>query len=184
MKYRQAETSATTDFVTDLPNARSLFLRLDSELARCRRTDETLALLVCDLDGFKQINDEFGHLVGNKVLQAVGRALRESCREYDYAARMGGDEFVLILPATDCEQMSRRIEDLRCIGARAGCEVAGTDSLTMSIGEATFPADGTDAEQLLAEADKRMYRAKQIARRQRAQRIESPQTESMEVLVH
>jgi diguanylate cyclase (GGDEF)-like protein/putative nucleotidyltransferase with HDIG domain len=171
MKYRQAETSATTDFVTDLPNARSLFLRLDSELARCRRTKESLTILVCDLDGFKQVNDRHGHMTGNKVLQAVGRALRDSCREYDYAARMGGDEFVLILPASDCEQMSRRIEQLRNIGARAGCEVAGSNSLTMSIGEAAFPVDGADAEQLLAEADRRMYRAKQMARKQRMQSL-------------
>src|SRR5260370_23040708 len=94
MKYRQAETSATTDYLTDLPNARSLFLRLDSELARCKRTNEPLTVLVCDLDGFKQVNDTHGHIVGNKVLRAVGATLRERCREYDYVARMGGDEFV------------------------------------------------------------------------------------------
>ena len=167
MKYRQAETSATTDFLTDLPNARSLFLRLDSELARCRRTNEPLTVLVCDLDGFKQVNDQHGHLMGNKVLRAVGNALRESCREYDYVARMGGDEFVLILPASDGENMQRRIGELRQVGARAGCEVAGMEGMTMSIGEAFFPVDGADAEQLLAEADRRMYRAKQSARRKR-----------------
>jgi len=164
MKYRLAETSATTDFVTDLPNARSLFLRLDSELARCKRTHEPLTILVCDLDGFKQVNDCHGHLVGNKVLRAVGGALRESCREYDYVARMGGDEFVLVLPASDSENMQRRIVELREIGARAGSEIAGLDTMTMSIGEAFFPADGADAEQLLAEADRRMYRAKQSAK--------------------
>ncbi len=164
MKYRQAETRATTDFLTELPNARSLFLRLDSELARCKRTNEPLTVLVCDLDGFKQVNDRFGHIVGNKVLRAVGGALRESCREYDYVARMGGDEFVLVLPASDCESMQRRIGELRDIGARAGCEVAGLDAMSISIGEAFFPSDGADAEQLLAEADRRMYRAKRAAR--------------------
>jgi len=164
MKYRQAETRATTDYLTELPNARSLFLRLDSELARCKRTNEPLTILVCDLDGFKDVNDRFGHLVGNKVLHAVGTALRESCREYDYVARMGGDEFVLVLPASDGECMKRRIGELRDIGARAGCSVCGLESMSMSIGEAFFPADGTDAEQLLAEADRRMYRAKRAAR--------------------
>jgi diguanylate cyclase (GGDEF)-like protein/putative nucleotidyltransferase with HDIG domain len=167
MKYRQAETSATTDFLTDLPNARSLFLRLDSELARCKRTNEPLTVLVCDLDGFKQVNDLYGHIMGNKVLRAVGTALRESCREYDYVARMGGDEFVLVLPASDCENMQRRIGQLRDIGARAGCEATGMDMMTMSIGEAFFPGDGSDAEQLLAEADRRMYRAKQSAKLRR-----------------
>jgi diguanylate cyclase (GGDEF)-like protein len=167
MKFRQAETSATTDFLTDLPNARSLFLRLDSELSRCKRTNEPLTVLVCDLDGFKQVNDVYGHLMGNKVLRAVGGALRESCREYDYVARMGGDEFVLVLPASDCESMQRRISQLRDIGARAGCEATGLDVMTMSIGDAYFPADGSDAEQLLAEADRRMYVAKQGAKLKR-----------------
>jgi diguanylate cyclase (GGDEF)-like protein len=181
MKYRQAETRATTDFLTELPNARSLFLRLDSELARCKRTNEPLTILVCDLDGFKDVNDRFGHLVGNKVLHAVGAALRESCREYDYVARMGGDEFVLVLPASDGESMKRRIGELREIGARAGCVVAGLDAMSMSIGEAFFPADGSDAEQLLAEADRRMYRAKRAARVRHASAL--PATEAPVLLV-
>jgi diguanylate cyclase (GGDEF)-like protein len=180
MKYRQAETGATTDFLTDLPNARSLFLRLDSELARCKRTNEPLTVLVCDLDGFKDVNDRFGHIVGNKVLRAVGSALRESCREYDYVARMGGDEFVLVLPASDCDSMHRRISELRGIGALAGGSVAGMDNMTMSVGEAFFPADGSDAEQLLAEADRRMYRAKRAARVESAR---SRLSEKMPLLV-
>jgi diguanylate cyclase (GGDEF)-like protein/putative nucleotidyltransferase with HDIG domain len=164
MKYRQAETRATTDYLTELPNTRSLFLRLDSELARCKRTKEPLTVVVCDLDSFKDINDRFGHIVGNKVLRAVGAALRDSCREYDYVARMGGDEFVLVLPASDCESIQRRIGELRELGARAGCAVAGVAGMTISIGEAFFPADGSDAEQLLAEADRRMYLNKRAAR--------------------
>jgi diguanylate cyclase (GGDEF)-like protein len=164
LRFRQVETTATTDFVTDLPNARSMFLRLDSELARSKRAQEPLTVLVCDLDGFKMVNDCHGHLVGNKVLRAVGSALRESCREYDYVARMGGDEFVLILPASDRESMYHRIAALRQIGGAAGCTVTGMEAMTMSIGEAFYPQDGADAEQLLAEADRRMYRAKQHAR--------------------
>ena len=179
MKYRQAETSATTDFLTGLPNARSLFLRLDSELARCKRTNEPLTVLVCDLDGFKQVNDLYGHLMGNKVLQAVGTALRESCREYDYVARMGGDEFVLILPASDCANMQRRIGELHEIGARSSNEATGMDKMTMSIGESFFPADGSDAEQLLAEADRRMYRAKQSAK---LRKLDPPAPAEMPVL--
>src|SRR5207253_7029324 len=70
LKYRMAESSATTDYLTGLPNARALFLHLDSELARCRRSRTPLAVLVCDLDGFKQINDKSGHLEGNRVLRA------------------------------------------------------------------------------------------------------------------
>jgi diguanylate cyclase (GGDEF)-like protein len=166
LKFRKAETTATTDFLTDLPNARSLFLRLDSELARCKRSNEPLTVLVCDLDGFKQVNDRHGHLVGNTVLRSVASSLRDSCREYDYVARMGGDEFVLILPVSDSESMQRRIGELRMIGAQAGSAVTGMGCMTMSIGEAFYPQDGTDAEQLLAEADRRMYRAKRNAKAQ------------------
>src|SRR6266700_4149683 len=93
LKYEQAESSATTDYLTGLPNARSLFLQLDRELARCKRDTTTLTVMVCDMDGFKQINDRFGHLAGNRVLRLFAQALKESCREYDYVARMGGDEF-------------------------------------------------------------------------------------------
>jgi diguanylate cyclase (GGDEF)-like protein len=162
LKFRQAEKSAVTDYLTGLANARSLFVRLDSEISRCQRLSQPLTVLVCDLDGFKKINDRFGHLEGNKVLRRVADALRENCREYDYVARMGGDEFVLLLPGTDREAMQQRISQLQQIAADAG-KVTGAESLLMSVGEACFPHDGTDAEQLLSAADRRMYQAKQVS---------------------
>jgi diguanylate cyclase (GGDEF)-like protein/putative nucleotidyltransferase with HDIG domain len=161
LRYRQAESSATTDYLTGLPNARSLFLHLDGELARCRRTNTPLAVLVCDLDGFKQVNDRFGHLEGNKVLRAVARGLKETCREYDYVARMGGDEFVLVLPGLKTEAIHSRLARFQAIAIDAGREVCGTEIVNISIGEACYPDDGPDAEQLLAEADRRMYKEKQ-----------------------
>ncbi|MGC2539866.1 MAG: HD domain-containing phosphohydrolase, partial [Candidatus Sulfotelmatobacter sp.] len=84
LKYQQAENSATTDYLTGLPNARSLFLQLDRELARCKRDNASLTLMVCDMNGFKKINDRFGHLEGNRVLRLFAQALKDSCREYDY----------------------------------------------------------------------------------------------------
>ena len=90
LRYSQAEKSATTDELTLLPNARSLFLHLDAELARCSRANTELAVMVLDLDGFKEVNDRFGHLVGNRVLKAAAQGIRGACREYDYVARMGG----------------------------------------------------------------------------------------------
>ncbi|HUI55236.1 MAG TPA: HD domain-containing phosphohydrolase [Bryobacteraceae bacterium] len=168
LRFRQAETSATTDYLTGLPNARSLFLHLDDELARCKRTQEPLTVLVCDLDGFKETNDRYGHLEGNRALQAVANSLRESCREYDYVARMGGDEFVVVLPASNANSLKKRIPQFRRIDTRAGTAGDGIGELTMSIGAAFFPEDGTDAEQLLAEADRRMYADKQSSKARRS----------------
>ena len=161
LKYRLVENSATIDYLTNLPNARSLFLRLDSELARCRRMNIPLAVLVCDLDGFKQVNDCFGHLTGNKVLSSVANGLKENCREYDYVARMGGDEFVLLLPHITADSVDERINDLVRIAAEASEVVEGKRLLSMSVGEAFFPMDGDNAEELLATADRRMYKSKQ-----------------------
>jgi diguanylate cyclase (GGDEF)-like protein/putative nucleotidyltransferase with HDIG domain len=160
MKYRLAERSATTDYLTGLPNARSLFLQLDSEVARCRRNGTSLAVLVCDLDGFKEINDRFGHLKGNRVLSSFAIKLREACREYDYVARMGGDEFVLILPGLRPEALRDKEEQLRHLTAEAGREVCGRDLLSLSVGHAFYPDEGADAEQLLSEADRRMFAQK------------------------
>ena len=161
LKFRQAEDSATTDYLTNLPNSRSLFPRLESELARCRRENSMLTVLVCDLNGFKQINDRFGHLEGNRLLRDIGETLRGSCREYDYVARMGGDEFVLLLLGNDQRAIADRIDQLRRIVWPAGPGDEFRTQVSMSVGLAVFPQDGSDADELLAEADRRMYKAKQ-----------------------
>jgi diguanylate cyclase (GGDEF)-like protein/putative nucleotidyltransferase with HDIG domain len=161
LKYQQAESSATTDYLTGLPNARSLFLQLDRELARCKRDNSSLTVMVCDMDGFKKINDRFGHLEGNRVLRLFAQALKDTCREYDYVARMGGDEFVVIAPGLPLEVASKRAEQMRPLAKQAGFEVCGEEILSLSVGQAVYPEDGTDAEQLLTEADRRMYLEKQ-----------------------
>jgi diguanylate cyclase (GGDEF)-like protein/putative nucleotidyltransferase with HDIG domain len=171
LKYQQAESSATTDYMTGLPNARSLFLQLDRELARCRRDKTSLALMVCDMDGFKKINDRFGHLEGNRVLRLFALALRDSCREYDYVARMGGDEFVVIAPGLSAEGASKKLEQIRPLARQAGFEVCGEDILSLSIGVAVAPDDGNDAEQLLTQADRRMYVEKQNQPSQKDRRM-------------
>lgn len=159
--FRQAEQSAATDYLTGLPNARSLFLHLDSEIARCRRMGHPLSVVVCDLNGFKQVNDRFGHLEGNKVLKAVARKLKDCCREYDYVARMGGDEFLLVLPGLGSEAVKSTVARLNQIAAEAAQQVNTEALLSLSVGVAQYPDHGTDAEQILAEADRRMYRNKQ-----------------------
>ena len=161
LKYQQAENSATTDYLTGLPNARSLFLQLDRELARCKRDNTSLTVMVSDMDGFKQINDRFGHLEGNRVLRLFAQALKDSCREYDYVARMGGDEFVVIAPGLGADAAGKRAEHMRALARHAGQEVCNEEILSLSVGRAVFPDDGNDAEQLLSEADRRMYIEKQ-----------------------
>jgi diguanylate cyclase (GGDEF)-like protein len=161
LRYQQAESSATTDYLTGLPNARSLFLQLDRELARCKRDNTSLTVMVSDMDGFKQVNDRFGHLEGNRVLRLFAQALKDICREYDYVARMGGDEFVVVAPGLALDASSKRAEQLRALAKQSGCEVCGEEILSLSVGCAIYPQDGEDAEQLLAEADRRMYLEKQ-----------------------
>ena len=157
LAFQQAESSATTDYLTELPNARSLFLHLDRELARCKRLGNSLTVMVGDLDGFKQINDRFGHLEGNRILRLFAKSLQGSCREYDYVARMGGDEFVIVAPGLSRSAAQARGMCLSQLAQAAGLEVCGEGWLSLSVGCAIYPDDGTDAEKLLAEADRRMY---------------------------
>jgi diguanylate cyclase (GGDEF)-like protein/putative nucleotidyltransferase with HDIG domain len=160
LKFQQAQSSATTDYLTGLPNARSLFLHLDSEVARCKRMNTQVGVMVCDLNGFKAINDRYGHLEGNKVLRLFAQGLREVCREYDYVARMGGDEFVIVAPGLEPEAARDKAERVNEIAREAGLAVSKQAELSVSVGCAFYLKDGVDAEQLLAEADRRMYSVK------------------------
>jgi diguanylate cyclase (GGDEF)-like protein/putative nucleotidyltransferase with HDIG domain len=161
LKYQQAESSATTDYLTGLPNARSLFVHLAQEVARCRRMKTSLAVLVCDIDGFKAINDSFGHLEGDKLLREFTTRLKDVCRGYDYVARMGGDEFVITAPGLTAEAAREKAELLNQAAIESGRHVCGRDVITLSVGMASCPDDGFDVERLLAEADRRMYSMKQ-----------------------
>ena len=160
LKYEAVEDSATTDYLTDLPNSRSLFLHLDSELGRSNRTHSSLAVMVCDLDGFKLVNDRFGHLEGNRVLRTFAQSIKAMCREYDFVARMGGDEFVIIVPGLTVEAAQGKATQLKLLASKAGSQVCREGALSVSVGIAFYPEDGSDAEQLLTEADRRMYIAK------------------------
>jgi diguanylate cyclase (GGDEF)-like protein/putative nucleotidyltransferase with HDIG domain len=169
LKYRQAESSAISDFLTGMPNARALSMHLDQELARCKREHSTAAIMVCDLNGFKKINDRYGHLAGDKVLKIFAGLMRKACREYDYAARMGGDEFVIVAPNMTPGSVSERATLLNAMAQEASREVCGTDMLSASLGAVFYPQDGSDTEHLLAEADRKMYAAKQRHYQHRAE---------------
>ena len=162
LKYRQAENSAINDYLTGLPNGRALFMQLDREITRCNRESSTLAVMVCDLNGFKQINDRYGHLEGDRTLKLFTKLMQEVCRDYDYVARMGGDEFVIIAPNMTSDAAKEKAALLNSLAIRAGRQVCGEALLSLSVGAAFYPRDGNDAEQLLAEADKKMYSCKQL----------------------
>jgi diguanylate cyclase (GGDEF)-like protein/putative nucleotidyltransferase with HDIG domain len=165
LKFHQAESMATNDYLTGLPNAGSLYLHLQNEICRCERQSSDLVLMLCDLDGFKKVNDTFGHLVGNKVLQLVAKGLKESCREYDFVARMGGDEFVVVLPGLPEDAIRSREDRFRQMVEEAGIEACGEEMLGLSVGEARFGRDGRTADELIHCADERMYENK-VARKE------------------
>jgi diguanylate cyclase (GGDEF)-like protein len=118
--------------------------------------------MVCDLDGFKAINDRYGHLAGDKVLRLFCSLMQDVCRKYDFVARMGGDEFVIVAPNMSPGSVSEKAILLSALAQEAGREVCGKDLLSLSLGAAFYPQDGQDAEQLLAEADRKMYMAKKL----------------------
>jgi diguanylate cyclase (GGDEF)-like protein/putative nucleotidyltransferase with HDIG domain len=167
LKYRALEASATTDYLTGLNNTRALFERLNQELVRCRRQGSPLTVLVCDLDRFKEVNDRFGHNAGNLVLQAFAAGLMKISRDYDVLARFGGDEFVLVLPGVQAESVGKKILALSAIAAEADRIVCGENVISASVGVASYPEDGLTADELLAEADRRMYAHKNSLRHKR-----------------
>jgi diguanylate cyclase (GGDEF)-like protein/putative nucleotidyltransferase with HDIG domain len=167
LKYRALEASATTDYLTGLTNARALFECLTNELSRCERQRSPLTVMVCDLDGFKQVNDRFGHNAGNRVLQEFAKGLANLIREYDVTARFGGDEFVLVLPDMTADGARDKVLALSALASEVGRMVCGETFISASVGVASWPADGVDGEELLAEADRRMYAHKNSRKQKR-----------------
>jgi diguanylate cyclase (GGDEF)-like protein/PAS domain S-box-containing protein len=164
---RRAESQlahrATHDPLTDLPNRTLLEDRLEQACARLRRDEGTLSVLFVDLDGFKEINDQYGHHTGDEVLREVGRRLRRLLRPADTVARLGGDEFVAVcegLTSADAEVVARRVHDALTVPLLIGGEQV---DVRASIGVATSSSRTVEGPELLARADQAMYREKRAA---------------------
>ncbi|MCR4419654.1 MAG: diguanylate cyclase [Clostridia bacterium] len=166
-RNRLLEELAITDGLTGLYNRRYFEQRLAEEISRCRRYESVLALAMIDVDYFKYYNDALGHPEGDRVLQDLGRLLRDGVRDEDVVARYGGDEFAVIFVEMDslvAQKAGERIREIieayaaKLVGADSG---AAQDLLTVSVGIASFPKDAESAGELIRKADQALYRAKE-----------------------
>ena len=162
MVFEQTQEASLTDSLTGLPNRRFMLTHLGRELARAARAKTEVALIVVDLNGFKEINDTYGHHVGDRALRDVARALRGAIRPYDVCIRYAGDEFIVVIPGCGREEVSNKCIELQQTVLRLPFDATpGTAiPLTISAGAAVFPTDGDTYEMLLATADSRMYKDK------------------------
>ena len=165
--FEQTHEASLTDPLTNLPNTRFMVNHLARELSRAERGSTEVSLLVMDLNGFKDINDTFGHHVGDRALRAVAQVLRGTIRPYDVCVRYAGDEFIVVLAGCGWDEAEyKRLELQEAVEslvfeAKPGVRVP----LSISAGAAVFPHDGISYEVLMAKADRRMYRNKVILKR-------------------
>ena len=151
------------DALTGLGNRRLLHDRLNYEISRHRRHSRRFSVLALDLDGFKQVNDRFGHTAGDEILREIARSLEKAVRDQDTVVRMGGDEFCVLAPEIgweDAERMASRLEQA------VKTAVGGLDMLGVSVGFAVFPDEGWTAEHLLTRADEAGIEEKRRMQRQ------------------
>ncbi len=163
--HAQLQAAARTDGKTGLLNAAAWQREAETEIVRARRTGQTLALIILDIDHFKQVNDKHGHLVGDRVLAGVAATLRSQVREYDVVGRFGGEEFVVLLPNTEVVEARNVAERLRMHVAHMAVPVNDAAiTVTVSAGVAVMNLHGEDLLDLLAAADLALYRAKELGR--------------------
>jgi diguanylate cyclase (GGDEF)-like protein len=158
--HRALWALARRDELTGVGNYRSLHERLAEEIARHRRHSREFALILLDLDGFKAINERFGHLEGDRLLAEIGAALSDEVRAEDSVFRQGGDEFATIVPETNAEEAEEVAARLRGRVGRRGFGSDGDRPVSAASGFAMFPADGAGVDDLLGFADMDLFAAK------------------------
>ena len=163
--YQKIEHSAITDSLSQLYTHRYALERFEEELKRSELRKIKQSLLMIDVDFFKQINDTYGHRVGDQVLRSVAAIIKENIREIDIAGRYGGEEFMIVLPDTDRAGAKLAAERIRQAAENASIKAYDAQvRVTVSIGVATFPEDGDLASVLVDRADWSLYRAKKTGR--------------------
>jgi diguanylate cyclase (GGDEF)-like protein len=162
------ENQSIRDSLTGLFNRHFMQISLERELARAARRKQTLAVVMLDLDHFKNFNDAHGHGAGDTVLKAIAAIFQFTIRSEDFACRYGGEEFTVILPDITSEAALQRVEAIRKAveNLRVPLEDNVFSDFTVSIGVALYPEDGEAAEMLLRRADLALYRAKRLGRNQ------------------
>jgi diguanylate cyclase (GGDEF)-like protein len=153
---------AVTDSLTGLYVRRYFMVKLQEELLRAERYTNILSIVMADLDGFKNVNDTYGHDAGDRVLKAIGQFLQQNIRDVDVVARYGGDEFVIMIP--EAAQDAAYILSERLRKQFSKLKLENMPPITISLGIATYPLDGTELEDLIKKADSAMYAAKRAGR--------------------
>jgi len=164
LNHAAAQEHALTDPLTGMPNSRALHLQFEQEANRASRQHTPFCVLMMDLDGFKKINDTYGHQVGDEFLIEISRVIAAEMRSYDFLVRYAGDEFVAILPGTteaDLDELTERIVHA-VEGFSFPVREQQSIGVGISIGAARYQAEGTSLERLLRIADRRMYKNKQL----------------------
>jgi len=165
LTFGEVEQASITDFVTGIYNRRYFHEQLQLEIDRARRIGYPVSLLIFDIDHFKLVNDNYGHPIGDRVLQMVARRIKDELRAVDILARYGGEEFAVILPGTPGSSLAGVGERLRQVIAMRPFPVDEKSiSITVSAGGATFPDDANDVHSLVDEADRWLYDAKETGR--------------------
>ncbi len=163
--YEEIYRLATTDSLTGLLNKATITRTLKEETAKSSRYHRQLSVVLMDLDDFKSLNDTFGHLTGDRVLQRVAAVLRRNLRQQDRAGRFGGEEFLLVLPETGLKGAASLSERIRMdIEKSVASDLSLARSVTVSAGVSTYPLDGHDCENLLERTDSALYRAKALGK--------------------
>jgi diguanylate cyclase (GGDEF)-like protein/putative nucleotidyltransferase with HDIG domain len=167
-KLERMQLEAQTDQVTSLPNARAAFRQLEVELNRAKRDGSKVGVLFMDINGLKPVNDSYGHAAGDRLLIETAQKLKSCLRTFDFLGRIGGDEFLAVLPGVTTEALEDQIEQLKSALGDTRIEVArGIRTRPMvSVGATVYPDDASNADDLVFLSDQRMYEDKLRAKKQ------------------